>query len=71
MPEHDDREQQFREEAERLAQLPSADQRAVIAMHRADAANPKAPKRDRAYAAARADALEKHLRRLRRRRKSS
>jgi hypothetical protein len=60
------REQEHREEAERLALLPVDDQKRILAMHRADAANPKVPKRDREFARERADALEKHLRRLRR-----
>jgi hypothetical protein len=60
------REQEYREEAERLAQLPLADQRAIIAMHREIAGNPKLPKRDRQAGLERAEALERHLRRLRR-----
>jgi hypothetical protein len=64
------REQEHRDEAERLAALPPEEQMRIIAMHRADAANPKVPKRDRAFAAERADALERHLRRLRKKRKS-
>ena len=63
------REQQHREEAERLALLPVEEQKQIIAMHRADANNPKVPKRDRAFAAERADALEWHFRRLRKKRK--
>jgi hypothetical protein len=53
-------------EAEQLVKLPIEDQRRIIAMHRADARNPKVPKRDRQFARERADALEKHLRRLNR-----
>ena len=56
-----EQEQEFREEAERLALLPVADQRAIIAMHRADAANPKVPKRDREFAAERAKVLSRLL----------
>lgn len=65
------REQEFREEAERLALLSIEDQKRIIAMHRADAANSKVPKVDREFARERADALEKYLRRLRQRRKDS
>jgi hypothetical protein len=53
-------------EAERLAQLPREVQRKLIAQHRAIAADRKAPKRDRDEAKERADALERHLRRLKR-----
>jgi hypothetical protein len=63
-------EPDYRAEAERLALLPVADQKRIIAMHRADAANPKVSQRDREYARERADALERQLRRLRRRRKN-
>ena len=62
------KEQEFREEAERLALLPIADQRQIIAMHEADAKNPKVPKRDRAYAAERERALTRLLGLRRRRR---
>jgi hypothetical protein len=58
---------EYRAEAERLANLPRADQRKVIALHRSVAANPKLPTVDRRAAAERADALERHLRRLNRR----
>ena len=54
-------EQEHRQEAERLAALPVADQRAIIAMHKADANNPKVPKRDREYAAERAKNLARLL----------
>jgi hypothetical protein len=63
------KEQEYREEAERLALLPGADQREVIALHRSIADNPKAAKADRQAARERADALERHLRRLDRRKK--
>lgn len=56
-----DHEQEFREEAERLALLPRDDQISIIAMHKADAANPKVPKGDREFAAARAKALTRLL----------
>ncbi len=39
------KEQEYREEAERLAKLPRADQREIIALHRSVAKNPKVPKR--------------------------
>jgi hypothetical protein len=58
-PEEQDKE--WREEAERLALLPKADQREIIALHRSVADNPKVRKADREAAAQRADALEKHL----------
>jgi hypothetical protein len=60
---------EHRVEAERLAQLSLEDQRTIIAMHRQDASNPKVPKRDRDFARERADALENHLKRLRRKRR--
>jgi hypothetical protein len=61
-----EKEHEYREEAERLAQLPVADQREIIAMYRDIASNPKLPKRDRQAGLERAEALERHLRRLRR-----
>jgi hypothetical protein len=48
-------------EAERLRQLPRADQRAIVAMHWTDARNPRVPKADRDYARQRARALESLL----------
>lgn len=63
-----EQEREYREEAERLARLPVADQREIIALHRSVASNPKVPKRDRQAGLERADALERHLRRLRRQR---
>jgi hypothetical protein len=60
------REDEYRAEAERLALLPPADRREVIALHRSVADNPLLPKADRRAAADRADALERHLRRLNR-----
>jgi hypothetical protein len=60
------RDREHREEAERLAELPAADQREIIALHRSVASNRKAPKADRRQARERADALERHLRRLNR-----
>jgi hypothetical protein len=64
------KEQEYREEAERLAQLSIADQRAIIAQHRTIAADPEVTKADSALALERADALERHLRRLARRKKT-
>lgn len=61
-------EDRHREEAERLAALTADDQRAFIAMLRADSANRKVPKRDRDFARERADALERILK-LKRRKK--
>ena len=57
----DEHEQEFRDEAARLAALTIEDQRAFVAMLRADAANRKVPKRDREFASKRADALERNL----------
>ena len=54
-------EDPYREEAERLSALSAEDQRAFVAMLRADAANRKVPKRDRDFASERADALERIL----------
>ena len=54
-------EREFREEAARLAQLPRADQRAIVALHRSVADNPKVPKQDRDAARDLANALEKLL----------
>jgi hypothetical protein len=64
-----DKEQEYREEAERLTLLPPEDQKEIVALHRSAATNPRAPKRDRTLARERADALERHLRRLNRRKK--
>jgi hypothetical protein len=55
------KEQEDRDEAERLAQLPRDVQRQIVAMHWTDAGNPKVPKRDRDIAMARAQALERLL----------
>jgi esterase/lipase superfamily enzyme len=62
-------EQQHQDEAERLAQLPPDVQRQAVAIIRAPADNPKVGKRDREEARQRADALERHLRRLNRAKK--
>jgi hypothetical protein len=56
-----EKEQEYREEAARLGQLPKEDQREIIALHRSVADNPKVRKADREAARERADALEKFL----------
>jgi len=66
-----DKEQEYREEAERLALIPPDDARQLVAQHRAIAADKSVPKSDRTEAKERADALEKHLRRLARKKKKS
>jgi hypothetical protein len=63
------KEQEHREEAERLAKLPRDVQRQAIAIIRAPADDPKLSKRDREEARNRADALERHLRSLSRRKR--
>ena len=63
------KEQEYREEAERLAQLPADVQRKAVALIREPADNPKVGQRDREEARERADALDRHLRRLNRRKK--
>jgi hypothetical protein len=65
-----EQEQECREEAERLAELPRDVQRQAVALIRAPADNPKVGKGDREDARERADALERHLRRLNRRKKN-
>lgn len=62
-------EQEHRAEAERLAQLPLAERRAILAMYRADSRNPKVPKLDRDFARRRVKALERYLRPRRKRHK--
>jgi hypothetical protein len=57
-----EREDEHRQEAERLAQLPAKEQAAAIAWHRDIAANRKVSKADRAAAQEWADALERLLR---------
>jgi len=57
-----EQEQQSREEAERLAQLPRDEQRAIIALHRSVADDAKVSKANRQEARERADALERLLR---------
>jgi len=56
-----DKKEEYREEAERLAQLPEQDQAAVVAMYRHLAANPLATKSCRADAERKAAALERLL----------
>ena len=58
--------EEFRAEAERLTLVDRKTQQLHIAMLREIAANPKVPKEDRTFAKKRADALEKHLKRIRR-----
>ena len=66
-----EKEKEYREEAERLAELLRDDQRQLIAQHRAIAADKSVPMPDRKEAKERADALERHLRRpVRKKRKS-
>jgi hypothetical protein len=55
------KEQEYRQEAERLARLPVEEQREIIALHRSIAGNPKVPKREREAGRERADALERLL----------
>jgi hypothetical protein len=55
------KEQEYREEAERLSLVPTEDQREIIALHRSIAGNPKVPKREREAGKERADALERLL----------
>jgi hypothetical protein len=55
------KDQEYREEAARLALLAVADQREIVAMHRAIATNPKVPKREREAGLERAAALERLL----------
>ena len=59
-------EHELREEAERIAILPRDEQQEIIALHRSVADDAKVPKRDRDLARERADALERHLRKLNR-----
>jgi hypothetical protein len=71
MPADPAKEQEYRAEAERLAELPRDVQRQAIALIRAPAENPKVGRRDREDARERAEALERHLRRLNRKKKKS
>jgi len=58
---HDTKEQEYRAEAARLAQLPRQEQAAIIAWHRDIAANSKLRKADRDAARTRAKALDRLL----------
>lgn len=60
------KEREYRAEAERLALLPRDVQRKAVAIIRAPAADPKLRKTDRKAARERADALERQLQRLNR-----
>ncbi len=53
---------EWREEAKRLRAIDRQEQRQIIAMHRAIAANRKVGKADRDHARRHADALERFLR---------
>jgi hypothetical protein len=64
-----ERDDAFRAEAERLAQLSVADQQEILALYRQCAANPKVPRRERVEGLARVAALQQHLRRLNRKKK--
>jgi hypothetical protein len=66
-----EKEQKYREEAERLAMLPREDQRQLIGQHRAIAADASVPEADRQESQERADALDRHLRRLTRRKRNA
>jgi hypothetical protein len=55
------RQQEYRDEAARLAKLPKAEQRQIIAWHKDIAADPKAKTADRQAAGDRALALERLL----------
>jgi len=61
----------FREEAERLALADRKAQQLHISMLREIGANPKVPKEDRALAIERADSLENHLKRIRKKNKNN
>jgi hypothetical protein len=65
------KEKEYRAEAERVAELPRDIQRKLIAQHRAIAADKAVPNADRTEAKERADSLERHLRRLARKRRNS
>ena len=62
-----EKEQEYRAEAERLAQLPADVQKQAVALIRVPSDDPNVDERDREEARQRADALERHLRRLNRR----
>ena len=60
---------EFCEEAERLAALPPDDQEAVLDIYRECTGNPKLPRRDREWNRVRVEALERHLKRLKRKKR--
>jgi hypothetical protein len=60
--EREQRERDFREEAERLRLLPRDEQRAIIALHRSVANDREVSPANRQEARARVKALEKYLR---------
>ena len=64
-----DDEREYQEEAERLATIPAEDQKAVLAIYRECAQNPKLTRKDREWNKQRVEALERHLKRLNRRKK--
>jgi hypothetical protein len=66
-----DKQEEYRAEAERLAELPRDIQRKLIAQHRAIASDNAVPKAERKEAKDRANALERHLRRLARKKRKS
>jgi hypothetical protein len=65
-----EQEREYREEADRLALLPLAEQRKVVALIRAPADDPQVSRADRKTAVERAEALTRHLRRLNRRKRN-
>jgi hypothetical protein len=65
-----EKEQEYREEAERLAILPVTEWRKIIAMHREIAAGDDVPEAERQAGLERAEALERFLRLKRKKRKS-
>jgi hypothetical protein len=65
-----EKEQEYREEAERLAMLPVVEQRKIIAMHREIATGKGVPKAERHAGLERAAALERFLR-LKKKKKES
>jgi hypothetical protein len=56
-----DKEREYREEADRLAQLPVEVQRQILDIHRSTANDTKLRKRDREAARKRVEALERFL----------
>lgn len=65
-----EKETEYREEAERLAVLPVAEQLKIIAMHREIASDKVVPKAERQAGLERAAALERFLRPKKKKRKS-